>query len=169
MKTLKAFLRPSVVFSIPAGQQGIDGTGANGLIGLMHNVNAVIPTLSSVATSGSSITLIAQSGDVSPSAGNAIGGFVQLNAGATGALTVNMPSSAAIMGALGPSVPQDGSYAEVMHIVNNSGQTATLTAGDSNQAMLGSMAVTTGTVRKFVLRVLNSSNLSITNVGTWGF
>jgi hypothetical protein len=53
--------------------------------------------------------------------------------------------------------------------MNNSGQTATITAGDSNQSLLGSMAVAVGSVRKFMLRVLNSSNISITNVGTWTF
>lgn len=172
MRLLKSFLRllrPAVVFAIPPGQQGVDPTGANGLIGLMHNVNAVTPTLSSVASSGTSITLIAQSADVAPSAGNALAGFVLLNPGATGALTVNMPSTSSIMGVLGPSVPTDGSYSEVMHIANNSGQTATLAAGDSNQALLGSMAVAVGSVRKFMLRVLNSSNLSITNIGTWTF
>ena len=127
---LLAFLRLPVVFAIPAGQQGIDSAGSNGLIGLMHNINAAMPTLSSVASAGTSITLIAQSADVAPSAGNALSGFVQINAGATGALTVNMPTTPAIMGVMGPSIPIDGSYSELMHIVNNSGQTATLTAGD---------------------------------------
>ncbi len=169
LSALLHFLRLPVVFAIPAGQQGIDATGANGLIGLMHGVNQVTPTLSSVASSGTSMTLIAQSGDVSPSAGNAIAGFLMLNAGATGSLTLNMPSTSSIMSALGASIPQDGSYSEAMHIANNSGVTATLTAGDANQATLGSMSITTGTVRKFILRVLNSSNLSITNYGTWGF
>jgi hypothetical protein len=169
MKRILEFLRAAVIFQIPAGQQNVDDTGANGLIGLMANVNNYSETLSSVATSGTTITLIASSANAAPSSGNAIAGFLQLNAGATGALTVNLPSTNSILAALGPSVPQDGTYQEPIHVMNNSGQTATITAGDANQSLLGSMAVAVGSVRKFMLRVLNSSNISVTNVGTWTF
>lgn len=170
LSLLAGFFRPFIIFSIPSGQQGADQTGANGLIAVMNGINNYAESLSSVASAGTSVTLIAagqQTG--SGTAGNVLAGFVMLNAGATGAVTVNLPATSLMIAALGASTPLDGSYSEAIHLVNNSGQTATLTAGDANTSILGSAAVTTGTVRKFMLRVLNSSNLSITNLGTWGF
>jgi hypothetical protein len=166
---LPSFLRPQIIFPIPAGQVA-DAAGANGLIGLMQNVNNYSESLSSVGTSGTTISLIAQSAIVGTgAAGNLLAGFVMLNAGATGALTVTLPSTSSMIAALGNTVPLDGSYSEPVHIMNNSGQTATLAAGDANTTMLGSAVVAVGSVRKLLLRVLNSSNLSITNVGTWTF
>lgn len=169
MKKLLAFLRARIIFGIPAGQQGVDPTGANGLIGLMSNVNNYSENLSSVASSGTSMTLIALSANVPNQAGNVLSGFVMLNPGATGALNVNLPSTAAMIAALGASIPQDGTYSEPIHVMNNSGQTATLVAADSMTSLLGSAVIAVGNVRKMMLRVLNSSNISITNVGTWTF
>lgn len=166
---IQAFLRARIIFGVPTGQVA-DAVGANGLIGLMQNVNNYSEALSSVGTSGTTITLIAQGAVVGTgTGGNLLSGFVQLNAGATGALTVNLPATSAIIAALGNSVPLDGSYSEPVHIANNSGQTATLVAGDSNTTLLGSGVVAVGSVRKMLLRVLNSSNISITNVGIWTF
>ena len=162
-RLLEAFLRFSAIFNPPAGMVP-DAFAAYGLFGLMQNVNNYAESLSSISTFGTSVTLIAASAVAS---GNAVQGFVQLNAGASGALTVNFPTTAAIMAALGNSVAFDGSYSESLHIVNNSGQTATLTAGDAGQTFLGSATLVTGTVRKLMLRVLNSSTLTFTNVGTW--
>lgn len=170
LSLISRFLRPLIIFSIPSGQQGVDPTGANGMIGVMNNVNNYAESLSSFASAGTSITLIAAGQQIgSGTAGNILAGFVMLNAGATGALTVNLPVTSAMISALGASTPLDGSYSEPIHVMNNSGQTATLVAGDSNTTILGSAAVAVGSVRKLMLRVLNSSNISITNVGTWTF
>lgn len=168
MKRLLALVRAAIIFQVPAGQQNVDPVGGDGLPGLMQNLNNYSQQLSSTPTSGSAVTLIALSSQAANAAGNVLSGFVQLNAGATGALTVNLPATSAMIAALGAATPLDGSYSEPLHVVNNSGQTATITAGDSNTTLMGSASITTGTVRKFMMRVLNSSNLSITNCGTWG-
>lgn len=167
---LAAFCRPGIVFGIPTGQQNVDPVGGNGLIGLMNNVNNYAESLSSITTSGTTITLIAAAAAIgNPPSGNILQGFTVLNAGATGALTVNLPVTSQIIAALGNAIALDGSYQEPVHIMNNSGQTATLTAGDANTTMFGSAAVAVGSVRKFILRVLNSSNVTFTNVGLWTF
>jgi hypothetical protein len=160
-----AIFRPAIIFPIPTGMTP-DQAGALGLLGLMQNVNNYSESLSSVASTGNVVNLIAASAQV---AGNFLSGFVMINAGATAGVTVNLPSTQNLIANLGNTIPLDGSYSEPVHIVNNSGQTATLTAADANTTILGSAAVVTGNVRKFMLRVLNSSNVSITNVGTWTF
>jgi hypothetical protein len=167
---LAAFFRQLIIAPIPQGQQGVDPTGNNGLTGLWSNVNNYAESLSSVATSGTAITLIAM-GQTTGSgvAGNILAGFCVLNAGATGTLTATLPTTSSIISALGPSIPLDGSYSEPIHIMNNSGQTMSLAAGDSNTTIIGSTSTVTGNVRKLMLRVLNSSNISISNVGTWTF
>ncbi len=169
LSLILAFLRARILFPVPAGQVS-DPTGANGLIGLMQNANNYATSLSSIATSGTSVTLIAQSAGIgTPPAGNLLSGFVMLNGSASGALTVNLPATSAMIAALGNATPLDGSYSEVLHVGNGSSQTATLTAGDANTTLLGSAAIAAGSVRKLLMRVLNSSNISITNVGTWTF
>lgn len=161
---LLAFLRPQAIFPIP---QGIvpDNVGMWGLFGLMGNVNNYAESLSSVVTSGTAITLVATGGNMASLPGNVLSGFTRLDAGASGALTATMPATAAILSALGATIPQDGSYTEPVYIANNSGQTVTLAAGDANTTMIGSAVIAVGGIRKLLLRVLNSSNVSFTNAG----
>jgi hypothetical protein len=173
LSLILAFLCPSIIAPIPAGQQNVDATGNNGVTGLWSNINNYAESLSSLATSGTTATLIASGQNAiqspAPPSGNILAGFTMLNAGFTGTGTVTLPSTAAIIAALGPSVPLDGSYSEPVHIMNNTGQTLSLAAGDSNTQILGSTSTVTGNVRKLLLRVLNSANVTFTNVGTWTF
>lgn len=165
---LKEFFRPKSIFPVPAGIAA-DSVGMWGLFGLINNVNNYAESLSSIVTSGTAVTLIASSGGTQGLPGNILAGFTRLDAGASGALTATLPVTSAIIAGLGATVPQDGSYSEPIHIMNNSGQTVSLAAGDANTTILGSTSTVTGNTRKLLLRVLNSSNVSITNVGTFTF
>ena len=152
---LKEFFRPQIVFPIPKGMTP-DNTGALGLLGLMQNVNASGPGLGSVATAGTAITLI-------PS--QFLSGVVQLNSGNAGSFTVTLPATGAIISALGPTTPLDGTYQEEVHFLNNSGALATLVAADGGTTILGVGTVASNVMRSYMMQILGSSTLSLTNLG----
>ena len=131
-----------------------------GFHALAANINNYSEAIADVTTAGTNTTL---------TAAQALVGFTRLNAGASGGFTITLPSTAAILATLGPTIPTDGSYSEPIHMLNNAvGQTGTLTIGDSSTTLSGTMTVATSTVRKFMLRVTSASTISITNVGSWG-
>ena len=154
-RLISALFRPGAIFPIPAGQVP-DATGANGLIGLMNNVNAYSQDMSSYATT-TAVALVV---------GDILNGIIQLNTGAGGGFNVTLPTTAQILGALGPSVPQDGSFTKIIRIVNNnSGQTATLVAGDAPTSIIGTASIATNVSRDYAMRVMQSA-LSFTNIGS---
>lgn len=163
MKFLDAFLRPAVtnagaVLALPQGMQGVDPKGGAGFAyALAQNVNAnALDGMQSYATT-TAVTFVVQ---------DILNGIVQLNTGAGAGYTATLPTTAQILAALGPSVPQDGSFSRVFVIVNNnSGQTATLTAGDTPTSVVGTATIATNVTRLYVMRVLASS-LVFTNIGS---
>lgn len=156
MKSLLAFIFPAVIFPVPAGIVS-DGVGAYGLFGLMANVNAYAESLASVATAGTNITLIPA---------QTLAGYLFLNSGASGPFTITLPPTGAIMAALPNSIPLDGSYSESLTFVNNlTGQPATIVAGDGGTTIVGTAVIGSNVARSYLLRVLNSSTLSLTNIG----
>jgi len=161
MKTIlaliSAFFRPKNVFNIPAGQTP-DATGADGLLGLMQNLNNYAMDMASYATAGTNVVIVA--GDIASNP------LIQLNTGATGGFTITLPTTSQILGALTGTVPQDGSFTKIVSFVNNNiGQTGTLTAGDSPTTVVGTATIATNTRRDFAMRVLASS-LVFTNIGS---
>lgn len=154
---LSAFLRPKNIFNIPAGQQGVDPTGANGLIGLMANLNAYARDMASYATTGNAVTIAAADIVTNP--------ILSMGAGASAAYTITLPTTAQMLAAFGPSVPQDGSFSKVITIVpNGAAQTGTLVAGDSPTTIVGAAVIGSNVTRSYLLRVLGSS-ISLTNLG----
>lgn len=151
-----AFLRPATVFPVPSGITP-DNTGEWGLFGLMQNVNEYAQSMTSAATSGTNITL---------TGAQLTAGVTQLNTGASGGFTITTPTASGIIAALGNTVPLDGSFSKQIDIVNNNvGQTGTLTAG-AGVTVVGTATIATDTKRSFVLRLLNSAAVSITNIGS---
>ena len=68
---------------------------------------------------------------------------------------------------LGPTIPTDGSYSEPLWITNSGvGQTGTLTIGDSNTTLSGTMTIATNTTRKFLLNVTGPNTITIYNQGS---
>lgn len=155
---LRAFLRPANVINIPAGQQGVDAAGANGLIALMANANnAIYGDMASYSTTGNAVTLLAADIATNP--------ILIMSAGASGAYNITLPSTSAILAALGPSVPQDGSFTKVITILpQGAGQTGTLIAGDAPTSIVGAAVIGSNVSRTYSMRVLQSG-LSFTNLG----
>ena len=131
-----------------------------GALALMNNVNNYAEANVAVTTSGTSVTLTAT---------QALCGSLILNAGASGAFTINLPSTAALVASLGPTVFVG--YAEPVQITNNNiGQTGTLTAGDANTTLIGNVTIATNTTRKFIMTVTAlgaTPAVTFQNIGTW--
>lgn len=151
------FFRPAIIMPLPSGMQGVDPLGGAGLLpAFMNNANAYAASMGSYATT-SAPTI---------SAADLVRGIIQLNTGAGAGYAVTLPTTAQILGALGASVPQDGTFTKIIRIVNNaSGQTATLTAGDTPTSVIGTATIATDTARDFAMRVMGSS-IRFTNIGS---
>lgn len=135
-----------------------DNQGSFGLIGLMSNLNNYSEATTPVTTAGTNTTL---------TPAQMLVGVTILNSGASGAFTITLPATSAIIGALGPTIPMDGSYSEPMNILNNGvGQTGTVTAGDASTTLTGTMTVATNTTRKFIMTVTSPTTITIQNCGS---
>jgi len=129
-----------------------------GLLGFMSNTNNYSETISNVTTAGTNSTL---------TAAQLLSGALILAAGASGGFTITLPSTSAILSALGASIPTDGSFAMPLYIQNNNvGQTGTVTAGDASTTLSGTMTIATNTVRRFLMSVTSGSAITITNMGS---
>lgn len=151
---LSAFFRPAIILALPAG---LVADKSDLLSSLVNNANAYANQMASYVTAGTNVNIVA---------GDVVDGVVQLNSGASGGFTITLPTTAQILGALGPTVPQDGSFTKIVRFVNNSvGQTGTLTAGDTPTSVVGTATIATATCRDFAMRVLASS-ITFTNIGS---
>lgn len=153
------FLRPGVIAPFPPGMVP-DKAPLFGLMALFANINNYAESITAITTAGTNVNL---------TAAQALIGVTKLNAGASGGFTITLPSTAAILAALAPTTPTDGTYAEPISILNNNvGQTGTLTAGDSSTTLTGTMTVATNTRRLFMLTVLSPTTIAIENIGSMG-
>lgn len=152
---LKEFFRPQAIFPIPKGIVP-DAFAQYGLLGFMQNANAYAESLSSVATTGLNTVLIPA---------QLLSGVVQLNAGQTGAFNLTLPGTGAIIAALGPTIPLDGSYSERWTFVNNSGAVANLTPGDGGTTISGATVIGSSFARSYIMQVLGSASITVTNLG----
>lgn len=157
MRNLSHYLRAGIIAPFPAGMTA-DKSAQFGLMALMSNVNNYAESLVSIATSGTNITLTAS---------QVLLGVTRLTTGASGGFTITLPSTTSIISALGATIPTDGSYAEPISMMNdNIGQTGTLTIGDANTTLVGTMTVATNTRRLFLLTVLSPTTIQINNIGS---
>jgi hypothetical protein len=145
------------IFKIPPGITA-DASAAFGTFGALSNANNYSETYVSVTTAGTNSTL---------STTQALSGGLFLQSGASGGFTITLPSTVALIAALGPTIPTDGSYSEPLWITNNNvGQTGTVTAGDSSTTLTGTMTIATNTTRKFLLNVTSATTITIYNQGS---
>ena len=80
---------------------------------------------------------------------------------------MTLPSTKAIISALGPTIATDGSYGQPFSILNDGvGQTGTLTAGDASTTITGTATALTDTRRDFFLTVTSASTITIQNMGS---
>ena len=144
---------------IPAGITP-DNSANWGLHALQSNVNNYSETYTTVA--GSATTACALT------AAQALSGGLFITTGSiTGAFTINLPSTVSLLASLGPTIPTDGSYSEPMWITNSgTGQTGTITIGDSSTTLSGTMTIANNTTRKLLLTVTGPSTITIYNQGS---
>jgi hypothetical protein len=99
-------------------------------------------------------------------AAQAVAGVLVLAAGASGGFTLTLPSTAAIITALGPTIPTDGSFSKLVRIKNDSvGQTGTLTAGDASTTITGTATIATAVTRQYLLTVTGPTTVTYENLG----
>ena len=129
-----------------------------GLHALQSNINNYSETYSTVASTGTSMTLTTT---------QALSGALFITSGASGGFTINLPSTSNLIAALGSTIQTDGSYSAPIWITNsNVGQTGTLTAGDASTTVSGTATIATNTTRKFILNVTAATTITITNQGS---
>ena len=147
------------IVKIPAGITP-DNSAVWGLFGFMANVNNYSQFITQITTAGTNITL---------TPAQVLTGITKLNVGASGPFTITLPSTASIIGALGMTIPLDGTYAMPVSIENNNvAQTGTVTAGDGSTTLTGTMTIATNTRRFFLLTVLTATTIAIENIGSMG-
>ncbi len=153
-KLISSIFRPEIISPLPKGIVA-DPVGGNGLFGFWSASNANSESLSSTATAGTNVNIPVAS---------VVAGVVQLNTGASGTFTATLPSTSAIIAALGP-IPLDASFQKPMSFINNSGQAGTLTAGDANTTIVGTALLGSTYNRTYMMQVLGSANISLSNMG----
>jgi hypothetical protein len=159
LRAIRAYFSLGIIMKLPSGITA-DPSALYGLLGLISNANNYAESIANVTTAGTNTP-------VTPA--QILSGMLVMAAGASGGFTITLPATSAILAALGPTIPTDGTYAEPCHIVNNGvGQTGTVTAGDANTTLTGTMTIATNTTRKFILTVTSPTTISIQNVGSWG-
>lgn len=154
---ISRLLRLGVILQLPGGMT-VDRAAEWGLFAFMANANAYAQQLITLATSGTNSTL---------TAAQAIAGSLRLTTGASGGFTITLPSTVALLAALGPTIPTDGTFSKVINILNDGvGQTGTLTAGDASTTITGTATVATNTRRQFLLTVTGPSTITFQNFGS---
>ena len=145
------------ILKLPAGLTA-DAQANFGLIGALSNMNVYSETRTPITTAGTNSTL---------TAAQLIAGAIILAAGASGGFTITLPSTAAIISAMGPAMPTDGSFTNLIYIKNDGvGQTGTVTAGDASTTLNGTMTIATNTTRTFLLTVTSATAITIDNLGS---
>lgn len=157
LKRFASFLRAQVILSLPGGITA-DPSSPWGYFGMLSNLNAYAINKFTIVTAGTNSTL---------TAAQAIAGALRLTAGASGGYTITLPSTVAIIAALGPTIPTDGSFSKMLNILNdNVAQTGTLTVGDASTTLTGTATIATNTRRQFLLTVTSPTAITIQNFGS---
>jgi hypothetical protein len=144
------------IAKIPAGVTA-DPAALFGLLALMSNVNAYAEGLSTIVTAGTNSTL---------TTAQLLSKNIVLTSGASGGFTITLPATSAIISALGPTIPTDGTFYFPLYISNQGvGQTGTLTAGDSSTTVSATEAtLATNVSGKWMVQVATATTLVITRV-----
>jgi hypothetical protein len=157
LSLLSRLLSLGILLPLPAGITA-DKSADFGLFGFMNNANVYAATPFDLATSGTNLTL---------TAAQAIAGALRLTTGASGGFTITLPSTVALLAALGPTVPTDGTFCKIINILNDGiGQTGTLTAGDASTTITGTATIATNTRRQYRMTVTSASAITFQNFGS---
>ncbi len=150
------FLTLGVIAPVPAGMTP-DKSADFGYFALLSNLNAYAEGLSTIVTAGTNSTL---------TTAQLLSKNIVLTSGASGGFTITLPTTAAIISALGPTVPTDGSFYFPLYISNQGvGQTGTLTAGDASTTVSSTEnSLATNVSGKWMVQVATATTLVVTRV-----
>lgn len=154
---LRKFLRVPVI-SQPIGGIVPDKAALFGVLAAINNINNYSEAVTAPINAGAGFTI---------TTAQFAQGIINITA-ASGGFNATLPSTNALIGSFGATIPLDGSYSEPFSILNNgSGQTATLVAGDGSTTINGTATVANNTRRTFQL-VVNQGGTTITiqNLGS---
>ena len=154
---LAQWLRPHVIFP---NLTGVTPSKAVPVSCFMHNANltSYSPVTKTGALSGNNQAL---------TAAEVLQGGIFLDVTNGAGFTLTLPSTSSILGLFSNALVTDGSWSREITVVNNNvGQTATLTVGDANTTLTGTMTIATNTTRRFLLTVTGATTISIRNVGS---
>ncbi len=151
------FLRLALIQPFPRGM--VPDTSADfGLLGAWSNANSYCGGLTTIISAGT---------DSAVTAAQAIQRVLRFTSGASGGFTITLPSTVAIIAAMGPTIPKDGTYGQPFSILNDGvGQTGTLTAGDASTTITGTATALTDTRRDFFITVTGPTTITIQNLGS---
>lgn len=153
----RKFIRLPVLIPFPAGMTP-DISANDRLFALFANANLYCGQLITLASAGTNSAL---------TNAQALCRVLRLTSGASGGFTITLPSTTALIAAMGPTVPTDGTFGFPFSVLNdNVGQTGTLTAGDASTTITGTATVLTNTRRDFFYTVLTATTLGIQNLGS---
>ncbi len=151
------FFGIGIIQPFPSGMT-VDKSANFGIFGMWSNLNAYAKHSQAITTAGTNSTL---------TAAQAIANLLVMAAGASGGFTITLPSTAAIITALGPTIPTDSTFTKFIWIKNDTiGQTGTLTAGDASTTITGVATIATATSRLYALTVTGTGTVTYENVGT---
>jgi len=95
-----------------------------------------------------------------------LSGVINMTAGANGAFTITLPTTAQILAVLGPTIVYDGTFGKMLQFINVAiGQTGTVTAGDANTTVTGTATIATNVVREYLLNINAGGLVVVTNMG----
>ena len=149
-------LHLGVIQAMPAGVVP-DRAADYSYFALLSNMNAYAEGLATIVTAGTNSTL---------TTAQLLAKNIVLTSGASGGFTITLPATAAIIAALGPTVPTDGSFYFPLYISNQGvGQTGTLTAGDSSTTVSATEnSLATNVSGKWMVQVATATTLVVTRV-----
>ncbi len=157
MRSLLRFLRLPVLMPFPPGMVA-DKSAHFSLEGLHSNANAYCGGLTSIATAGTATVL---------TAAQSLQRVLRFTTGASGGFSITFPSTKAIIAAMGPTIPTDGSYGQPFSILNDGvAQTGTLTVGDASMTLTGTATILTDTRRDFFITVTSATTITVQNLGS---
>ncbi len=155
---LLSYFGVGIIQTYPSGMTK-DNSANFGLMGMWANLNLYATrAIEAITTAGTDSTLTAVQAHRS---------VLRFDTGASGDFTITLPKTPALLAALGPTIPTDGTYSKVIWMENNNTtHTGTLTAGDASTTVVGTATIATNTTRMFLMTVLTPTTVSYENVGT---
>lgn len=169
-KLLLALFSPMVAVNttsypsrIPYATSGLtpDNSAMNGVIGAGANLTALVNTSIAAVPLGTST-------DVTLTASQFLSGIWDVAGTPGGGVTLRIPTAAAVIAALPPTIPTDGQFNFQVQCLNDecNTQTLTVTAGTGG-TILGTATVATNTCREYMVNVnVKAASVTLMNLGT---